>query len=362
MRTELQEALIDRVLAHVAGRTTDCSSAETRISATEYSSAAQFEKERTEVFGALPIPIAASAMLANPGDFVSFELAGKPLLVSRDNNRILHAHLNSCRHRGARLVIESRGSANAFVCPYHGWSYGCDGALSGMPHREHFAACDRKNLGLHAFPVFEEGGVVWLNKKPDLPDDIVALDIENHSVSDKSERVWKGNWKTFIDGALEAYHFRVLHARSIYPLFFDNLMLFDRLGDHQRIVLPKRSITELANIDRADWRLRAHANLVYLLFPNAVLLVQADHVVLIATHPLDADHSRITVTMLIPSNAQKAHDYWRKNFSITQGALDEDFSMGERIFVDGMHELIFGRNELALAAFHESLGRAAVKE
>jgi phenylpropionate dioxygenase-like ring-hydroxylating dioxygenase large terminal subunit len=348
MRIEAQQALIDRVLAHVAARTTDCSAAEMRISAAEYSSAAHFEKERATLFGARPIPVAASPMLANRGDFISFELAGQPLLLSRDKTGTVHAHLNSCRHRGARLVTESRGSAQTFTCPYHGWSYGCDGALTSIPHREHFSGCEREKLGLHALRVFEQGGFVWLNKRPELPADIVELDIENHTVFDTSERIWNANWKTFVDGALEAYHFRVLHAQSIYPLFFDNLMLFDQLGDHQRIVLPKRTIA-------SDRPLRAHANLVYLLFPNAALLVQLDHVVLIVMQPLDVARTRITVTMLTPRDAPKSDDYWRKNFRITLDALDEDFSMGERIFVDGAHELVFGRNELALAAFHETL-------
>jgi phenylpropionate dioxygenase-like ring-hydroxylating dioxygenase large terminal subunit len=359
VRLELQQALIDRVLAHLAARTTDCAAGERRVSAAEYWSAAHFERERAHIFSALPLPVAPSAALREAGDFVSFELCGRPLVLSRDKTGTLHAHINSCRHRGTRLVTEPRGSAQAFVCPYHGWSYGCDGALTGLPHREHFPGCDREALGLHKLPVFEAAGLVWLHQKPTLADDILALDIGDHVVFDTSERTWNGNWKTFIDGALEAYHFRVLHARSIYPLFFDNVMLFDSLDDHQRIVLPKRTIVGLADDSRSEWRLRAHANLVYLLFPCAAILVQSDHIVVIGLRPLDPDHTHITVTMLIPRHADKPVEYWQKNFRITLAALDEDFSMGERIFVRAgdSQEFVFGRNELALAAFHDSLER-----
>jgi len=72
---------------------------------------------------------------------------------------------------------------------------------------------------------------------------------------------------------LETYHFRVVHQRSIYPFFFDNLLVFDRFSHHQRLVLPKRSIAELAKVERNQWNLRSHANLIYFLFPQIVLLM-----------------------------------------------------------------------------------------
>src|ERR1700757_2655206 len=76
-----------------------------------------------------------------------------------------------------------------------------------------------------------------------------------------------------------------INIRSI-PFFFDNLLVFDRFSHHQRLVLPKRSIAELANVERNQWNLRSHANIIYFLFPNIVLLVQPDHIAVVTISPI----------------------------------------------------------------------------
>jgi phenylpropionate dioxygenase-like ring-hydroxylating dioxygenase large terminal subunit len=378
MRHETQTALIDRALGHVAARTTDLGDAETAIAVERYLSAEHFERERTQLFASVPAPVALSAQLARPGDFMTLDAFGVPLLLTRDRDGALYAHVNSCRHRGTKLVAEPCGSGKqTFVCPYHSWSYGASGALLGIPHQECFATQNRERLGLVDVAARERFGIVWtIPARPEagdplgealagLADELDALALGQHVHFKTWERTWRGNWKLFIDGSLEAYHFRVVHENSIYPLFFDNVMLFDRFGHHERVVLPKRSISELTQAARSEWRLRAHANLVYLLFPNLVLLVQSDHVVAIAVQPVGVAESRISAIMLIPEGSARHVGYWEKNFRITVDTLQEDFAMGERVF-DGTrsgtpNHFVLGRNELGIAAFHASLDRVMVR-
>ena len=49
---------------------------------------------------------------------------------------LLRAFYNVCRHHAATVVTETCGSASLLHCPYHGWNYGLDGSLKGMPEFE----------------------------------------------------------------------------------------------------------------------------------------------------------------------------------------------------------------------------------
>src|SRR5204863_18719 len=87
------------------------------------------------------------------------------------------------------------------------------------------------------------------------------------------------SWKLGIDVFLEAYHLRPTHRNSIYGMFFDNVGLVDPIGPHLRNVFPKRTIRELAALrelpDQPEtaWSLRRHANVLFHLFPNTLVLI-----------------------------------------------------------------------------------------
>ena len=59
---------------------------------------------------------------------------------------------------------------------------------------------------------------------------------------------------------------------------------------------------------------QSHANLIYFLFPNIVLLIQP-HIAVVAISPISESKSQITVAMLIPQSntIEKDVEYWEKN-------------------------------------------------
>ena len=61
-----------------------------------------------------------------------------PVVVVRDNEGTIHAVLNSCRHRGAKVCRADSGNARHFVCPYHGWTYERSGKLVTTTFDRHF--------------------------------------------------------------------------------------------------------------------------------------------------------------------------------------------------------------------------------
>src|SRR4051794_32302749 len=58
------------------------------------------------------------------GAYLVVEAAGESVIVIGDDDGIPRAFLNTCRHRGARLLVAPEGRARRLQCPYHAWSYG----------------------------------------------------------------------------------------------------------------------------------------------------------------------------------------------------------------------------------------------
>lgn len=344
------------------------------VEVAKYVTPERFAEERSAIFRSTPNVVAHGSELRGPGDFVTRELAGVPVVVTRDGNGALHAMINVCRHRGARVALAPRGSCKKLVCPYHAWTYGLDGRLERIRHREGFASLPLEDHGLRSLPVIERAGLVWVrpdsSAAPDAPppisealaSEIDATDIGALEPFETTTREWHANWKLIVDGGLEAYHFKIAHQRTVAPFFLDTVATFDFLGPHIRTVLPRTTLPKLADLSEERWHLRQHANVLYSLYPNASLLVQPDHVVLILITPLAVDRTRIEVTSLVPPGwreDEKAQRYWKMNHAITTTTLDEDFVIAEQIQAgarsganDAWH---FASYEHALSQWHRMI-------
>ena len=367
VKHDLQVQLAKRVLAHVAQRTTDSDGIPTELPVSAYVDDARYRRERQTLFGELPLPIGHVSQIPNPGDFFTHDATGTPLLVTRGDDGRVRALINVCRHRGTRVASEC-GSAKSFVCPYHAWTYGRDGALLGIPHERGFVAAgalDKSKRGLAELPIAEVAGMLFLRPVDEwlgaLADDLAGFGLATSHVYRPQRQERRLSWKLAIDVFLETYHLRPTHRDSIYPMFFDNLGLVDRVGPHLRNVFPKRSIRELAGIPERDWQLRKHANVLFHLFPNTLVLVEPDHAAVLHLWPTGPATCLLTSYMLLPEapTTDRARAYWDANDTILMNAVGEDFAMGESIqagLASGANrEVIFGAFEHALAHFHAQI-------
>ena len=86
--------------------------------------------------------------IAKAGDWHTFEFLNESILVIRGEDDAVRAFTNVCRHRASRLVSHVSGCAKRFTCPYHGWTYGLDGRLIGVPNRSDYPELDVEAHGL----------------------------------------------------------------------------------------------------------------------------------------------------------------------------------------------------------------------
>jgi phenylpropionate dioxygenase-like ring-hydroxylating dioxygenase large terminal subunit len=325
----------------------------------------------------LPQAVADAEALQTPGDWLARSVHGVPVLLTRDAGGTLRAFINVCRHRGAALVPDgaSGQGRERFVCPYHSWTYGNHGACIGRPHDHDFPHAPKDASGLVELPCEQRFGLVWVVATAlpgfdwagyfsPLGEEIDGLGFDAASRVHRHRHFTQpSNWKLVLDANLESYHFAYAHRETIAYLFHDNVVVHDQLGDHQRIVLPKRSFGELrAPPDTLEGYAKT-INTIYFLFPSTLLLWEGDHINAFAISPTGTASTQVDGWLIAPRQhtGTRSDDYWRRNFDMFWKAIDEDFALAasmQRGLGSGANEaLCFGENEFACAAFHSSVER-----
>src|SRR5579863_10334167 len=109
-----------------------------------------YEEELQQIFARCWLYLCHDSQIPRPGYFFTTWMGEDPVLVVRDSAGEVHAFLNVCRHRGNRLCRADDGNAASFTCAYHGWTYGNDGRLTGVPQLKeaYHGALQREQWGL----------------------------------------------------------------------------------------------------------------------------------------------------------------------------------------------------------------------
>lgn len=157
------------------------------------------------------------------GDYLTLNLLGEPLIIVRDGDDI-KALSNVCQHRGMPLA-EGQGNANRFVCRYHAWAYGTDGALLRAPRMKN-EGFDPKYCKLGSFACVHRFGFVYVclsDTPPDIDADLAGLsdvigqyEPETYSVVHSATEVWHCNWKALVENFMEGYHLSVVHPQTLH--------------------------------------------------------------------------------------------------------------------------------------------------
>src|SRR5262249_24921655 len=113
-----------------------------------------YREEQERIFARAWLFLGHESQIPNPGDFFVSSMGEESVILCRDRAGQIHGFLNSCRHRGMKVCRYDEGNTPLFTCPYHGWSYGTDGKLVGVPYfREvYHGQLDRAQWGLVEVP------------------------------------------------------------------------------------------------------------------------------------------------------------------------------------------------------------------
>ncbi len=109
-----------------------------------------YAEEQERIFTRAWLFIGHEGQIPNPGDYAAARMGEEAVILCRDRAGAVHVFLNSCRHRGMKVCRYDEGNTAVFTCPYHGWSYGTDGRLVGVPflREAYHSTLDRSQWGL----------------------------------------------------------------------------------------------------------------------------------------------------------------------------------------------------------------------
>jgi len=180
-----------------------------------YRDLAIYERERQNIFARTWQFVGLEADLVRVGDYLAETLAGYPIVVVRDEQKQLRAYHNLCRHRAGPLVGDTKGRCDGeFVCQFHEWRYGFDGALkdaAGFATTEGF---DARAFGLIPIRVETWRRFVFVNMDmaaAPLADLLRPLDEKlgarrNRSAIVRDRHPVACNWKVYVENYLDGDH------------------------------------------------------------------------------------------------------------------------------------------------------------
>lgn len=122
-----------------------------------------YKVELQRVFERSWLLVGHADMVPTPGSFVTNYMGEVPVIITRDNTNGIRVLVNRCAHRGNQVCLFDRGQTRGFVCSYHGWSYGLDGALTGVPIEQHVYpdGLDKSKHGLETVRVANFHGLIF---------------------------------------------------------------------------------------------------------------------------------------------------------------------------------------------------------
>ncbi len=184
-----------------------------------YRDPALFEREQSEIFGTMWLPVCRSSEVGEKGDYRAFTLGRDPIVVTHDGAGV-RGHYNVCRHRGSCLVEDGGGRLDDLVCPYHAWRYSLSGDLQVAPKMDAVEGFDRGDFSLSPVRVGSWQGFEMICLDEGAPplrealSDVPAMEpwslpdlevVESHSYEVAA------NWKVLVENYSECYHCARVH-------------------------------------------------------------------------------------------------------------------------------------------------------
>lgn len=267
-----------------------------------YTDASTAGFERGAIFGRDWQLVAHVSQLAGSGDHVVCEVGGVPLLLVRDEQGVLRALHNICRHRAGPLAVCDGRGARALRCHYHGWTYSLAGQLRSAPEMQDAADFDPASIRLPHVRLEVWRGLVFVALAPAM--ELAALlegigprlgerSFDRYVFDRRICYDMACNWKVYIDNYLEGYHLPHIHPE------------LNRLLDYRSYETetgPWHSL-QSSPIRDADTFYGDGEALYYFLWPNQMLNILPDRLQVNRVIALGIDRCRVEFDYLYPADA-----------------------------------------------------------
>lgn len=175
-------------------------------------------------------------LLREPGSHIVYDIVDESAIVVRGRDGNLRAFVNSCPHRGTRLLDGDGGGGVRIRCPFHGLTWTLDGKIDKWPCSWDFRHVDPADIALSEIPVGEWNGFVFVSFDrdappltdylEDLPTHFARWPLDARYTAAHIGKVLDCNWKIALEAFLETFHIVGLHPEAL-PFFGDANSQYD---------------------------------------------------------------------------------------------------------------------------------------
>lgn len=312
------------------------------------------ELERLNVFAKTWQLVARTEQLQHAGDYFSTHLAGEPILIVRGSDGALRGFFNVCRHHAAAVVTQPCGQAAILQCPYHGWKYGLDGSLKGMPEFEGVQKFERGQNGLVPVRVECWECFVFVNLDPEAPSlerflgalvkRIAPLSIDRLHYFDRRVYDIHCNWKVFVDNYLDGgYHVPYLHKGLNSVLDYRQYTI----ENEDRYCLQSSPMVQ-SDEDAATGATRKGDRAWYFWqYPNLMINCYEGYMDTNYVIPGDADHCRVIFDFYFSDVSESRHAHNMQSVDVGNRVQDEDLGICEDV-QRGLKSRAYGAGRLSV--------------
>ena len=294
--------------------------------------------ERDRVFANNWIAVGRADQVAQPGQFFTVDIAGEPLVIVRGADNPLRAFFNVCRHHAAAVITDPCGTAQHLRCPYHGWTYGLDGALKGAPEFAGVCNFDRAQNGLvpARVAVWEQFVFVTLSDQApsleaflgDLPARIAPLRLAHLHFFARKTYTLACNWKVYIDNYLDGgYHVPHLHKGLNSVLDYKEYTI-ENSAHYSLQSSPMVASDEHADVSATRAGDRAW---YYWLYPNFMINIYHGVMDTNLVLPLTPDRCLVQFDFYFADVSDSARAHNTESVSVSDRIQDEDVAICESV-------------------------------
>ena len=256
-------------------------------------------RERDAIFRADWVCPGLAAEIPDPGDYMTFTVAGDPIFTIRTRDGMIKTFSNVCRHRMMQL-LEGTGCTSRVVCPYHAWTYDLNGQLIGAGHMERTEGFNKKDICLPEIRTEIWNGWIYVTLNPDarpvaealapLHEVVARYGMEHYVPVVREEHVWDTNWKLLCENFMEGYHLPVAHKATVGAWFPVEKTVFpDDVHDaftYQTFEKRGNATYGKAHPDNTrlegDWR---NTSILPTVFPTHMYVLAPDHLWFLSLRP-----------------------------------------------------------------------------